>query len=114
MTELYFLCVHLLITVKNNLKKHLFNFPQILSKFGICCSPCEFHFNFVFSCRPFTVPLVLRQGNKPEDDEDGVDEEEEETLSVLRRVDQPSSLGIIYIFFFLYFRIICFQTSPKS
>ncbi|XP_010749645.1 activating signal cointegrator 1 complex subunit 2 [Larimichthys crocea] len=31
--------------------------------------------------RPFTVPLVLRQGNKPEDDEDGVDEEEEETLS---------------------------------
>ncbi|KAG8011720.1 Activating signal cointegrator 1 complex subunit 2 [Nibea albiflora] len=30
--------------------------------------------------RPFTVPLVLRQGNKPEDDEDGVDEEEEETL----------------------------------
>ncbi|XP_023260018.1 activating signal cointegrator 1 complex subunit 2-like [Seriola lalandi dorsalis] len=30
--------------------------------------------------RPFTVPQVLRKGNKPEDEEEGEDDEEEETL----------------------------------
>lgn len=30
--------------------------------------------------RPFTVPQILRKGNKPEDEEEGEDDEEEETL----------------------------------
>ncbi|XP_040010193.1 activating signal cointegrator 1 complex subunit 2 [Xiphias gladius] len=34
----------------------------------------------LLSRRPFTVPQVLRKGNKPEEEEEGEDEEEEETL----------------------------------
>lgn len=36
----------------------------------------------MFSCRPFTVPQILRKGNKPEVEE-GEDEEEEEPIPVL-------------------------------
>lgn len=39
------------------------------------------HLFHLLSCRPFTVPQVLRKGNKPEEEEDD-DEEEEETLQV--------------------------------
>lgn len=45
-------------------------------------SVCFFQFHFVVSCRPFTVPQVLRKGNKAEDDEED-EEEEEETIPVL-------------------------------
>jgi len=37
-----------------------------------------------FPRRPFTIPQILRKGNKPELEEEGEDEEEEETLQVLR------------------------------
>lgn len=44
-----------------------------------------FQFHFVVSCRPFTIPQVLRKGNKAEDNGQGEDEEEEEeTLPVLK------------------------------
>uniref|UniRef100_A0A8C9YYP0 Activating signal cointegrator 1 complex subunit 2 n=1 Tax=Sander lucioperca TaxID=283035 RepID=A0A8C9YYP0_SANLU len=33
--------------------------------------------------RPFTIPQILRKGNKPELEEEGEDEEEEETLQVI-------------------------------
>lgn len=57
-------------------EKHLFENFQCLF----------FQFHFVVSCRPFTVPQVLRKGNKAEDNEEGEDEEdeEEETIPVLK------------------------------
>lgn len=39
-------------------------------------------FHFLVSCRPFTVPQVLRKANKEENNEE--DEEEEENLPVLK------------------------------
>lgn len=38
----------------------------------------------LFSARPFTVPQVLRKGNKPEDEEESEEEEEGEPLQVLK------------------------------
>lgn len=39
---------------------------------------------FLFLCRPFTVPQILRKGNKPELEQEVEDEEEEEPLQVLK------------------------------
>lgn len=43
----------------------------------------HFHFVSLFPRRPFTVPQVLRKGNKPELEEEEEDEEED-TLQVLK------------------------------
>lgn len=50
---------------------------------SICFSVSGFIFHFLVSCRPFTVPQVLRKGNKEEDDDEDEDEEEE-NLPVLK------------------------------
>lgn len=64
-----------------------------------------FHFLLMcvcFSCRPFTVPQILRKGNKAEEVEEGEDEdEEEERIPVLKSVFNPKH-QIQHRFFFFF------------
>ncbi len=74
---------------------------MLLSVYFFC-----FHFVFLFPCRPFTIPQVLRKGNKPVDDDEGEDEEEEENIPVLKsfRNGRSNITEKIFFFFLAHFK----------